>query len=133
MTGPLGKHGALRKDYPMSKIQLSGNEVKAYWADDSQWQQNTEIVDMTISVDGVEERDVEITSIVDTAVVVISDAWIIRDDWDEARDLIKFIRKWKKSLEEASSVKRLLVSVSDEHFDELIAAIKSVRTAKIVG
>lgn len=117
----------------MSKIQLSGNEVKAYWADDSQWQQNTEIVDMTISVDGVEERDVEITSIVDTAVVVISDAWIIRDDWDEARDLIKFIRKWKKSLEEASSVKRLLVSVSDEHFDELIAAIKSVRTAKIVG
>lgn len=112
----------------MSKMKLSGAEIKAYWADEAEWE-TREVEDMTIKVNGVENRDVEISELKDDDAVELSEAFVYDHEADRGYNLVTLIRNWQKK----RSSKNVLINVSEADVPALLAAIKTVKSAKVIS
>ena len=102
-------------------VKTNGEEFKKYYTDDSIWPDGTWHDDVLITVDGINDPGIDLCSIEDSAVVVISGGVFLTgtDADNNAPSLETHFKRWRK----AQNVVFLTVEVPRELEEAVVAAI----------
>lgn len=103
-------------------VKTSGAEFKRFYNDATFWPEGAWHDDDVILVDGVEQEDIDVEKIPETAKVTIEAGVVFMSDSDDRGvGLDTHFRRWHK----AQTTRQIVVEVDVAHLDALIAAIKA--------
>ncbi|WP_429037940.1 hypothetical protein [Aeromonas media] len=116
----------------VNELVMSGAEFKAYWNDAKVWD-DAETEDAVISINGTIDLNFELDDINDTDVIKIVNGVYYNDITDESTDLAEHAAKWKEKQADIAVKRKILLEVNEEDMDAMLAAIKSISSAKVIG
>lgn len=116
----------------VTELVMSGAEFKAYWNDAEAWD-DAETEDAVISINGNTVPYFDVDVIKDTDTIKIVDGAYYNHSTGEAADLVDHAAKWKEKQTDTTVKRKLLVEVNEEDMDAILAAIKSISSANIIG
>lgn len=116
----------------VNELVMSGAEFKAYWNDAEAWD-DAESEDALISINGTNVPYFEIEKIKDTDIIKFVDGVHYHMPTGDVTELAEHAAKWKEKQADTAVKRKILVEVNEEDMDAMLAAIKSISSAKIIG